>query len=92
MDPNNIRIGDEVSESSVGAGTVTDITEAGYPQVDRVAVAWLKRLDGETFDPHGHVGGSRSAREVPKPLCLNKSCRKTSACFRHRCDFPGAGA
>lgn len=50
-----------MSASPVGAGTVTGITERGYPQVNHVAVAWLTRPDGGQFDPHDKVGGSKGA-------------------------------
>lgn len=46
-----IEIGDAVSDSPLGAGSVTGITDAGYPQVNGVAVAWLERGDGVIFDP-----------------------------------------
>ena len=49
-----IQVGDTVAESPVGPGTVTDITDAGYPRVNHVAVACLKRTDGVVFDPYGH--------------------------------------
>ncbi len=65
MIPNAIAVGDAVADSPVGAGKVTGITEAGYPQVNHVAVTWLKRPDGAVFDPHNRVGGSRSARSNP---------------------------
>lgn len=61
MHPDHIEIGDAVSASPVGAGTVTGITERGYPQVNHVAVAWLTRPDGGQFDPHDKVGGSKCA-------------------------------
>lgn len=54
MSKDYIQVGDTVSESPVGPGTVTDITDAGYPRVNRVAVVYLKRTDGAVFDPHGH--------------------------------------
>lgn len=56
-----ISIGDAVSASPVGAGEVTGITEAGYPQVNYVAVVWLERPDGARFDPHRHRGGNKIA-------------------------------
>lgn len=58
MRPNEIRIGDTVADSGVGAGTITDFSEAGYPQVNGVSVAWLVRTDGAQFDPWGKHGGS----------------------------------
>jgi hypothetical protein len=39
MSPDFIAVGDAVADSPVGAGVVTDITDAGY------------RTDGVTFDP-----------------------------------------
>jgi hypothetical protein len=54
MSKDYIQVGDTVAESPVGPGTVTDITDAGYPRVNYVAVACLKRTDGAVFDPHGH--------------------------------------
>ena len=53
MDENYLRPGDTVADSPVGSGEITDITEAGYPRVNHVAVAWLRRTDGAVFDPHG---------------------------------------
>lgn len=52
MSPNYLQIGDTVADSPVGAGVITGITEAGYPQVNHVAVARLKRTDGVVFDPY----------------------------------------
>ena len=54
MSPDYLQIGDTVADSPVGAGEITGITEAGYPQVNHVAVACLKRTDGVVFDPYGH--------------------------------------
>lgn len=47
-------IGKAIKHSPVGSGEITDITEAGYPQVNGVAVAWLVFEDGCTFNPFGH--------------------------------------
>ena len=49
----DLEIGDAVKDSPQGAGTVTDITDAGFPRVNHVAVAWLERDDGAIFDPRG---------------------------------------
>lgn len=62
MDKHAIQIGDTVARSPVGEGVVTDITDAGYPRVNEVAVVWLERTDGALFDPHNKVGGSRPAQ------------------------------
>jgi len=51
---NYVQIGDVVADSAHGAGTITGITEAGYPQVNHVAVGWLRLEDGTTFNPFGH--------------------------------------
>lgn len=51
MNPEYLEIGDTVADSPVGAGTITGITEAGYPQVNRIAVGRLIRSDGVVFDP-----------------------------------------
>ena len=48
-----LQVGDTVADSPVGPGVITGITEAGYPQVNHVAVARLKRTDGVVFDPYG---------------------------------------
>ena len=59
MIPDQVQVGDTVEDSPVGGGKVTGITERGYPQVNHVAVTWLRRTDGGVYDPHNHVGGSR---------------------------------
>lgn len=53
MNPNHLEIGNTVEDSPVGPGTITGITDAGYPQVNRVAVGCLRRTDGVVFDPSG---------------------------------------
>lgn len=65
--PDQLCVGDQISESPVGAGEVTDFTPAGYARVNYVAVAWCRRPDGLTYDPLGKVGGScvANARDVP---------------------------
>lgn len=52
LSPDYLQIGDTIADSPVGPGTITGITEAGYPQVNHVAVARLKRTDGIVFDPY----------------------------------------
>lgn len=59
-----IEVGDVVVESPVGAGRVTEISDAGFPRVNHVAVAWVRLVDGTTFDPHGIVGGSKAGRDA----------------------------
>ena len=58
MHPDYIQIGDTIAESPVGPGVMTGVTDAGYPQVNHVAVVCLKRTDGKVFDPFGHYGKS----------------------------------
>ena len=53
MDPNHLAVGDAIADSPVGPGHITGITEAGFPQVNHVAVARLISTDGIVFDPHG---------------------------------------
>lgn len=67
MHPYEIQIGDTIAASPVGPGTVTDITDAGYPRVNHVAVACLKRTDGKVFDPYGHY-----AKGVPDKDFVNQ--------------------
>ena len=64
MRPDQIEIGDPIKDSPVGPGTMTGITEAGYPQVNHVAVTWLEREDGAVYDPHGQHGGTRGPSGV----------------------------
>lgn len=69
MARDHIAIGDAVSDSAVGAGTITGITDACFPQVNHVAVAWLECADGTVFDPHGvrekHIAERAKAQEGP---------------------------
>ena len=65
MNPSYFATGDTVAVSPVGPGTITGITQAGYPQVNDVAVACLKRTDGEVFDPHGHYAKLVKKEEHP---------------------------
>ena len=51
MNPDYLQVGDTVKDSPVGPGEITGITEAGYPQVNHVAVAWLIRTDYVTYNP-----------------------------------------
>jgi len=55
-----IALNDPVADSPVGPGSITGFTERGYPQVNHVAVAWVRLIDGATYDPHEHVGGSKA--------------------------------
>lgn len=54
MTPYELNEGDTIADSPVGPGVITDFSERGYPRVNRVAVAYLRRTDGLVFDPHGH--------------------------------------
>lgn len=66
MADNYIEVGDAVKDSPTGPGTVTDITDAGYPKVNHVAVAWLERGDGVIFDPRGVRDKHVAARKEDK--------------------------
>jgi len=55
FDPYALKIDEPVRASPVGSGTITGITQAGYPQVNHIAVAWCIRSDGLAFDPYGHT-------------------------------------
>ena len=55
MSPDYIEVGDEIEDSPVGPGKITGVTMAGYPQVNDVAVTWIRRVDGVVWDPHGHT-------------------------------------
>ena len=46
-----IKIGEMVKNSPVGAGIFTDITEAGYPRVNHVAVTWMVMDDDYIYNP-----------------------------------------
>ena len=64
--PDYFQVGDTIADSPVGAGVITGITEAGYPQVNHVAVARLTRTDGAVFDPYGSYEKELSN----DPICL----------------------
>ena len=49
-----IKKGDEVTDSPVGPGKVTGFSERGFPQVNEITVSWCRFKDGSTFDPY-HV-------------------------------------
>ena len=53
MEPDCICVGDKVDMSPAGSGEITGITDAGYPQVNHVAVAILRRVDGTGWNPLG---------------------------------------
>ena len=48
-----MNIGTIVKNSPVGAGTITEFSERGFPKVNGVAVAWLILESGEIFNPYG---------------------------------------
>jgi hypothetical protein len=60
MQPDCLQVGDTVEDSPIGSGVITGITEAGYPQVNHVAVARLRRTDGAVFDPYGSYAKEKS--------------------------------
>jgi len=51
MNQNFLQIGDTVADSPDGPGKITGITDAGYPQVNHIAVVWLRRTDGVVYNP-----------------------------------------
>lgn len=57
--------GARVIDSGTGPGVVTGITNAGYPQVDHVAVSWCEYEDGSVFDPLFHRTGPLPRRAKP---------------------------
>lgn len=59
-----LKIGDKVTESPVGSGTITSFTDRGYPRVNYVAVALLVRDDGFKFDPHGQYDAWKAQQAV----------------------------
>lgn len=59
-----LKIGDKVTESPVGSGTITSFTDRGYPRVRYVAVAILVRDDGFKFDPHGQYDAWKAQQAV----------------------------
>jgi hypothetical protein len=58
-----LEVGDRLIDSPVGAGILTDVTEAGYPRVNHVAVTWCEREDGAKW--------SRNALESRGPKIPN---------------------
>ncbi len=65
MSPEYFQIGDPVADSPVGSGSITGITNAGYPQVNHVAVIWLRRDDGEIFNPFNKDIPELKNKELP---------------------------
>ena len=61
-----LEVGDAVKDSATGPGTITGITDAGYPQVNRIAVTWLELDDGTVFDPRGIRNKALAARAAQK--------------------------
>ncbi len=61
MSKDTLVVGDSVFNSPVGTGTVTGITQAGYPQVNDIAVGRMvhKTEDGQflMFDPNNTYKG-----------------------------------
>jgi len=67
MSPTHFGIGDPIDASPVGPGSITDVTDAGYPQVNGVAVACLRRADGAVFDPYGHYKNGVPEKDTLTP-------------------------
>lgn len=64
MNPEYLVVGDTIEDSPAGPGTITSITQAGWPRVNEIAVGCLRRTDGVLFDPYGHY--PRKANMKPK--------------------------
>lgn len=65
--------GDDVEESPVGPGKITGFSERGFPQVNHVTVARLKRTDGIIFDPYrSYDAEKRKAEQVAEDMFKNK--------------------
>lgn len=63
----NIPVGTVVQYSPVGSGIITGITEAGYPQVNHVAVTWLITGSGIVYGkvvPHCDVAKENDMKLV----------------------------
>lgn len=88
----NIEVGDKVKFSPRGPGVVTDITDAGYPQVDHVAVAWVEMEDGGVFDPR-NVRPKLTASQVDKVIrgCFFKEGEDTTKAVKAKGIRLGAG-
>lgn len=48
-----VKKGDVVAQSHLGPGVITEITRAGFPKVNDVAVSWVILDNGYIFDPKG---------------------------------------
>jgi hypothetical protein len=82
MHADRFEVGDPIAKSPVGAGTFTEITDAGWPRVNGIAVVWMEREDGARYDPLGRAGGTRGpsaeilvfnkARSVASAVALTK--------------------
>lgn len=62
-----IKIGDIVSDSGMGAGTITGFNERGFPMVNNVTCAWIEFEDGSKFDPYGVSESTRSEGWLTQP-------------------------
>lgn len=69
MDSLMISIGDVVTDSPMGAGTVTGFNPDGYPEVDGQAVSYLTRADGAKFGSSGTLQTpTRQSVKVEAPV------------------------
>jgi hypothetical protein len=66
MSPDYLQVGDTIADSPVGPGVITGVTEAGYPQVNHVAVGRLKRTDGVVLDPRGTYAKLEEVKVEPE--------------------------
>ena len=68
IDKEYINVGDPILYSPVGRGVVTAFTDAGYAQVNGIAVGWCERSDGKVFNPTGIGAKAGNLQRGPRPL------------------------
>lgn len=75
MDEELLNIGDFASESPVGPGAVTGFNKNGYPEVNGLAVGWLKRADGMMYGAQGRlrVPSEYAPKQVSIPFMTTKN-------------------
>lgn len=64
MDPTRLAVNDTIEDSPVGSGIITGFSERGYPQVNHITVARLRRTDGGVFDPQNSYEADRLKSEA----------------------------
>ena len=65
MRPDKLSIGDTIASSPIGSGVITDMSDAGYPMVNHIAVSQLKRTDGVIWAPHGWKDSADRTEPLP---------------------------